>query len=281
MPLGLPKNSKQRTIRLPLFAPCVGIVRRVGNKNNLIMTKILQVLTEYCGQYVDDIRLSELAATNAPLYARKMYNYLPPAIAKFTMPPEMQEYLLGTESNPNFVEPKYTDYQYIVQTDLTTNTNIVLGTEYIGYELFSAQIKKADAVGNIVYIPANNAQYDSATGTITLSASADEPIVAGTVYEFDFYTDGYFVKDLSNSIMDILGLAFAVVWQNRFAQDWLSMVPKVEDKSFSEQNRANKINADTERLRELRVQLNDAMLRYTENCYYGKYVSLGKRLTIK
>ena len=244
-------------------------------------TKVLKVLTEYCGQYVDDIRLSELAATNAPLYARKMYNYLPPAIAKFTMPPEIQEYLLGTKEKPNFFEPKYTDYQYIVQSDLTTNTDIMLGAEYTGYELFSAQIRVVDPVGNILYVPTENASYNSSSGTITLFASAEKPIASGTVFEFDFYTDGYFVKDLSNSIMDILGLAFGVVWQNRFSQDWLSMVPKVEDKSFSEQNRANKINADTERLRELRVQLNEAMLRYTENCYYGKYVGLEKRLTIK
>ena len=50
------------------------------------MTQILKVITEYCSLYVDDVRLSDLAATNMPLYARRMYQYFKPAISLFTIP---------------------------------------------------------------------------------------------------------------------------------------------------------------------------------------------------
>lgn len=243
------------------------------------MTPVLQVLTEFCAQYVDDINLSELTVTNPPLFARKMYNYLPAAIAKFKLPPEMQEYLLGTEQNPKFTPPRYADYQYTVESDLTQDFVVSLGEDYINFELFSAHIRMTDEVDNVAYEPTDAAEYDAENGTITLHATVENPIPAGTVFDFDFYADGFFHETLSYEIMDILGLCFQVVWQNRFAEDWLSMVAKAEDKSFFEQNRANKINADTTRLRELRTQLNAAMRQYTENRYYMQTVPNYRKLT--
>lgn len=81
----------------------------------------------------------------------------------------------------------------------------------------------------------------------------------------DFYTDGYFKEDLSVEIMRILGLCFQVVWQTRFNNDWLSNVSKVEDRSFSEQNRANKEKTDTERLARYKSDLNSAMRALERN----------------
>ena len=241
------------------------------------MTKVLKILTEYCAQYVDDLNLMELVSDNPPLFARRMYNYFPAAIAKFKMPPEMQEYLLGTKSNPKFIESQYSDYQFTANEDIVQDYIISLGEDYLGFELFSAHIRVSDAVGNVSFVP-TSASYNAETATITIPATAENPIKAGTVFDFDFYTDGYFTEDLSVEIMDILGMCFQVVWHNRFSEDWLSMVSKVEDKSFSEQNRANKINADTARLRELRTQLNAAMRQYAENQYYKKIVPLSRRL---
>ena len=59
-------------------------------------------------------------------------------------------------------------------------------------------------------------------------------------------------------------MCFQVVWQDRFNTDWLSMVSKIDDRSFTEQNRANKIRADTERLRELYAKLSSEMRRYEQ-----------------
>ena len=58
------------------------------------MTPILKVITEYCSLYVDDIRLNDLASTDMPLYARRMYQYLKAGLPLFSIPTEMQEYLL-------------------------------------------------------------------------------------------------------------------------------------------------------------------------------------------
>ena len=76
--------------------------------------------------------------------------------------------------------------------------------------------------------------------------------------------------------MNILGMCFQVVWQDRFNTDWLSMVTKIEDKSFYEQNRANKMKADTERLNQLRQKLYGEMRRYEQNLYQKQTVSFTK-----
>ena len=94
----------------------------------------------------------------------------------------------------------------------------------------------------------------------------------------DFYKDGYFTETLSPEIMNILGMCFQEVWQTRFNNDWLSNVSKVEDKSFNEQNRANKMKADTERLREIRTIRAEAMRRLEQNSAYRKMFPIGRGL---
>ena len=48
------------------------------------------------------------------------------------------------------------------------------------------------------------------------------------------------------------------------------MKKKIEDKSFSEQNRANKIRADTERLKALQEKLSIEIRNYERNIVYRK-----------
>lgn len=236
------------------------------------MTPILKVITEYCSQYVDDIRLSDLMFVDMPLYARRMYQYLNVGLPLFSIPANMQEYLLGTKDNSRFVEPKYDSTLYTTTKDYNTDFEINLGQDYKGYELCACRVKTIDKTGNTILtpIPVN---YNAETGAVSISATTDNPIPSGTVFDFDFYTDGYFTADLTSSIMNILGMCFQVVWQDRFNTDWLSMVTKVEDKSFYEQNRANKIKADTERLYQLRQKLYSEMRRYDQNLYQSQTVN--------
>ena len=70
--------------------------------------------------------------------------------------------------------------------------------------------------------------------------------------------------------MKILGYCFQVVWQTNFNNDYISNVAMIEDRSFAVQNKANKMNADTARLREVRNQLYDEMRRYEQNLFYKK-----------
>lgn len=241
------------------------------------MTDILQVITQYCAQYVDDLRLQELATVNPPLYARRMWGYLLPAVSLFTIPAEMIEHLSG-RNGENIHEPSFDSAQAVADDEKTADWVILLGDSFKGFELFNARIQVKDKVGNIGYEPGNGiSSYDSAAGTVTVSATTEHPIAAGTVFDFDFYTDGFFKNTLSASIMNILGMCFQVIWQERFNTDWLSMVSKVEDKSFYEQNRANKIRADGERLALLREKLAAEMRKYEQNMYYLDTIKAGSR----
>lgn len=241
------------------------------------MTPLLKLLTEYCESYVDDIRTQELANTNPPLYARKMSQYFIPSVNLFSIPSEMPEYLLGTKINPRFFEPVYDNKRYTTNGDKTSRFQIELGEDFVGYELFSAHILSLKG-NSVITTPTDICSYDSTTGIITVNASEENPVKDNTTFDFDFYTDGWFEEDLSPQIMNILGMCFQVVWQDRFNTDWLSNVAKVEDKSFVEQNRANKMNADTARLNQLRQKLASEMRRFEQNQYYNKTVSGSNRL---
>ena len=235
------------------------------------MTPILKVIGEYCSIYVDDIRLSDLAQTDAPLYARRMWQYFQPAINLFNLPAEMPTYLLGTVENPKLITPSFTNTLYTVNQDYNTEFEISLGTDFAGYELCACRIRQIYNNNEIIYSPID-IEYNTETGTVTVYATSDNPIESGTVLDFDFYTDGYFIETLSAPIMNILGICFQIVWQERFNTEWLSMVTKIEDKTFSEQNRANKMRADTERITFLRHKLAAEMRRFEQNLYYKKYV---------
>lgn len=243
-------------------------------------TPILKLITEYCATYVDDIRLSELLTADPPLYARRMWGYLLPAISLFTLPAEMQAYLVGDKNTPKLTEPLYASATYPVSSDITTDTVIELGEQYAGYEICGCRLREENTVTGVVSLTPLGVKYDSATGNVTVSASGDYAIPGGSALELDFYTDGYFAEDLSREALSILGMCFAVMWQTRFNNDWLSNVSKVEDKSFSEQNRANKMSADTARLNQLRADLAAEMRRYEQNLYYRSTVGANSKIKI-
>lgn len=242
------------------------------------MTPILQVITQYCAIYVKDINLENDMKEDMPLYARKMWAYLQAGIPLFTIPRNEQLKLLGTEQNSNLVLPQFASTLVTVTQDITSSTVYPLGSNYENYDLFCCRQQNTDSFGNIYYTPAPNVTYDAATGNLTITGSETNPIAEGTIYDIDFYTDGYFVQTLSSQEMMILGLCFAVVWQTRFNNDWLSNIPKIEDRSFTEQNRANKINADTVRLRELQATLAAQMRSYEQDIVFNKTFPTGNIL---
>lgn len=252
------------------------------------MTPILKVITEYCSVYIDDINLQMLAEEDTPLYARRIWGYFRPAINLFNLPAKMPLYLLGTPENPKLTEPIYGSTQYTVTEDKTEPFTLELGDSGKGYELFCCRIRTFDdfenvemqSMGNAVYnqdgtITVGIATYNPTTGVVTFTASTENPVLKGTVFDMDFYTDGYFAENLSPEIMNILGMCFQVVWQTRFMNDWLSNVSKVEDKSFFEQNRANKIKSDNERFQLLQTNLAQAMRRFEQNLAQRKMFPFG------
>ena len=101
------------------------------------MTPLLKVLADFCAVYIDDIRLEEKAVQNPPLYFRQMYQYFRPAISLFTLPSEMQEYLLK-----GFVEPQFDDCVVTLEQDETYSFILDLEPQYKGYDLCSCFVKE-------------------------------------------------------------------------------------------------------------------------------------------
>ena len=242
-------------------------------------TPILKVISQYCGVYVDDIRLQELAETNPPLYARRMYNYFLPAISLFNQPATMQEYFFGTSENPNFIDPVTDSASYYMEESENSDFIVPLGASYAGFDLCACQVKTYDALDNAILTPIS-ITYDSSSGNVTIHATNNNNVPSGAVLEFDFYTDGEFLKDLTPEIMNLLGMCFKVIWQNRFNTNWLSMVPKVEDKNFFEQNRANKMNADSNKLQNDVRWLNEELQKFENNLYIRQIVPPNRRVNI-
>lgn len=239
-------------------------------------TPVLQVITQYCEGYCDDIRMASLRETDPALYLRQMWFFLRIAVSLFNIPAEMPLYLLGTEEEPKLIEPSFADAMYTLPEDAEDSVSISLGDDYTGFELASCRQRVVEQDGRVEYYAADFA-YDAQTGEITVTGSYP----AGTVFEMDFASDGQFYNTLTPEMMDILGTGFGLAWRERFNADWLSLVAKVEDKSFKEQTRSSDKRANTEQIEAMRVSFAGKMRRFSQNQYYRNFVPQGARINIR
>lgn len=228
------------------------------------MTQIAEIITEYCMKQVQDEDLEELFQTDTALFFRRAWGYLLPALSLFTTPFRMQTYLFGSASDPKLVEPSYDSTLVTVSEDHEEPFTVALGEEYAGYELCGARIRAEDAYGGVGYQPLT-ADYDASTGNLTLPAMS-----AGTTLDVDFYTDGYFVNNLTNHMKLICGMLFEEVWSTRLSEDLLDRTPKIEDRSFKVPNIANKQNSDNERLRYIRTRNAGEMRALEQNMFMAE-----------
>lgn len=238
-------------------------------------TPVLQVITQYCEAYVDDIRLAEVRESAPALYLRQTWFFLRVAISLFVHPAEMQTYLLGTPFEPMLTEPEFADTSITLDADREGTFTLSPGIEYSGYELASCRVRETAPDGYVTYYAADFA-YDGQTGDFTVNGNYP----AGTVFDLDFANDGTFLNTLTPEMMDILGTAFGLAWRERFNADWLSIVAKVEDKSFKEQTRSSDKRANTEQIEAMRVSLAGKMRRFEQSQYYKKFVPPGARIQI-
>ena len=238
-------------------------------------TPTLQVITEYCEAYVDDIRLSEVRQSAPALYLRQTWFFLRVAISLFNHPVEMQTYLLGTEDEPKLEEPAFDDASVTLDADKEGTFVLEPGMEYAGYELASCRMRETAPDGSVTYYAVDFA-YDAQTGDFTVNGTYPE----GTVFDLDFANDGSFANTLTPEMMDILGTGFGLAWRERFNADWLSLVAKVEDKSFKEQTRSSDKRANTEQIEAMRVSFAGKMRKFEQSQYYKKFVPQGARIAI-
>lgn len=221
-------------------------------------TAISEVISNYAMVEINDQRLIEQKELNPALFLRRMTLYVKNGAAVFTEPPEVREWL-------KYSEPQFADFLW---RSAASETPQVVKTGKTGYDIMSVQINTVQKNGQIVSAPYSEAEYDPETGDVTFPAG----LQAGVEFQMDFYKDGYFAAELGEQEKRILGLCTAVVWYERFSNDWLNMQPKISDGSFSTAAESGHIRAMSERMRERRAALYDEMKKYSQNLTYRSTV---------
>lgn len=213
-----------------------------------------EVVSDYAMVEINDQRLEQDLACCPALFFRKMALYMKNAIPRFNQPASMAARL---EYDP----PVYGDMVWVRDREGA----YALPTGRVGHDLCSVRTRGADRCGNVVYTPVAGAVYHPETGEVDLPEAP-----AGTEYELDFYTDGHFHQELTGEEKRLLGLCVQLVWEGRFAGDWLNRTPKVKDRSFDLPSEANQTRANTERLKALGRALNGELARFAQNQAYRR-----------
>lgn len=224
-------------------------------------TTFMDVITNHAMVEISDIRMQREMEINPARFFRKMSFYLLNAIPRFNRPPEAREWL-------KFTAPVYDDFDYTVPEGYDGDDPLLIDTGKTGYEMVSAVKISPDGYGGYEFIPIRNLEYNSSTGEISIA----DGVALGDNIAIDFYTDGYFDRELDYTVLRILGLLVQVVWENRFANDFLIQQPKIKDRSFDVGNEANYMRATSERMRYLNEQVNQELKRFEQNAAYNAVV---------
>lgn len=230
------------------------------------MTSWSDVIANSALVIIDDIRLTEQLAANPAQFFRKMSFYCSLAVPLMNRPPDLLQYL-----QKSMVEPQYGAVEWI-STQESLETQSVVQTGMAGFELMSCAMRKVDGTGNVMLLPYTEAVYNKEDGTVTFPIQSE----VGVDYEMDFYTDGQF-PDLSATLKRLLGLAIAVVWDERFSRNWLNMQPKIKDSSFDTVNEANYMEKVTNRMVTNRAAFNDELRKYEQDIAYSGAVPASQR----
>ena len=230
-----------------------------GNK-----TTFIDVICNHAMVEIADLRLENDMNISPARFFRKMALYTIQAIPRFNRPPEAREWL-------KFTAPVYDDYDYAVPNDYVSG-DLAIETGMKGYDIISAIKIVPNGTGVYDFIPVVGITYDAETGVVVIpdgSVSADDNIA------IDFYTDGYFDRELGFDMKDILGLLIQYVWECRFANDFLLQQPKIKDRSFDVGNEANHMRASTERMKYLSERNNQRLKSFEQSVAYRNTILEG------
>lgn len=221
-------------------------------------TEFAEVVTQYAMPLIDDTRLNHEIAENPALFFRRMSVFMTVAVPKLDRPPTLVQYL-----ESGMAEARYSDYYWTAD-----GISIVVETGQVGYDLMSCQINTEAKDGTVFSEPYTVAEYDPKTGNVTFPAGVD----AGTEFQMDFYKDGAFAQDLTPSIKRLLGLAIAIIWDERFTRNWLNIQQKIHDKSFDNANESTYTRETQNRLDKNRADFYSQLRKYEQDCLYAKTV---------
>ena len=210
---------------------------------------------------IDDLRLQEQLEISPALYYRRMSLFITSAMPMLCRPPELLTYLVNGMS-----VPAYDDYEWI-STEESTTQETTVETGKTGFDLCSCISIEVLDDGRIVSTPCA-VEYNAETGDVTFPQQE----ATGITYELDFYTDGTF-NTLSTSQIHLFALAIALVWDERFQQNWLNRQPKINDSSFTTVNEANWTEKQSQSHRRLSQDFHEALKAYEVLCAYTTRVS--------
>lgn len=205
---------------------------------------------------IDDVRLTEQLQVSPALFYRRMTALIWQALPLLSRPPELLTYL-----QTGMTDAVYDDYEWTSTQESTTQQTEV-DTGKLGYDICSCVQRVPLNNGSVSFVP-YTVQYDAETGVVTFPQQTS----VGAAYQLDFYKDGSF-DDLTPTQMRLFALAVAVVWDERFSRNWISMFPKVQDESFKVVNEANYIQQVTKRLHDNRISFNDELKWYEQQSAY-------------
>lgn len=221
---------------------------------------------EYGFTEIDDVRMSDLMDENPALFLRRCWDYLRNAIPLFTDPKGMQDKL------QDYVAPVFSDASF--QGDGTSTVfHGEAGEQYVDVLVNGSVVSVIEVEGDAP-VTVNGVTYDPVTGDITF----DTAPAADATIEVDFSIDGYFNSELNQDEIAILGKCFSVVWFNKIANTFLRTTPKIKDKNFNTDSSFGVEQADTAKLRAMRIELQDMMAAYENTLAYKVVVPAGRQL---
>lgn len=233
---------------------------------DMAVTNFLDVY-EYAFTEIEDVRLDNLMSENPALFLRRCWDYLRNAIPLFTAPKGMQDKLKDYE------QPQFDSQSFVgdgTSTAFAGSPGMADVTILIG-EVVVAVLSASEASPIATQ---NGVSYDFETGTIEFDVAPE----ADADIQVDYYTDGYFNRELSVEEIAILAKCFSVVWFNKIANTFLRTTPKIKDKNFNTDSSFGVEQADTAKLRAMRIELQDMMSDYEQTMAYKVVVPTGKQL---
>lgn len=226
-------------------------------------TRWMEVISNYAMPLIDDLRLQEEVRTSPAAFYRRMVLYMDVGLTKLNSPPALGAYLTGEMERPG-----YLDENWVSTAESVDREEIVIETNNPGCDLFSCVIREEDRRGRVTLTPYDGAVYDPETGKVTFPRQDRE----GIEYEMDFYRDGAFAHDLTERQKGLVGLAIAVIWDERFSRDWLSMAQKPHDQTFPVVNESNYMDKVTARMKANRADFAAELNKYEQDVAYGRTV---------
>lgn len=213
---------------------------------------------------IDDVRWDRELAVDPARFYRAKSDYVLLALPLLNRPPNLQAAIKN-----GMTLPQYDSYSYSLAEDISGNLTIETGMT--GYEIASVVIRGADGISET---PVTAFVYDAESGNVKAEITAS----AGQSVEIDFYTDGQFA-DLSDTQMRLFALAVAVVWDERFDNNWLNMQQKIHDSSFSTANEGNYAEKISQRRERNRAAFTEELKQYEQNVAYLSRVPQGRWFT--